>query len=472
MNDLDVEHGRFLHEGRPVIAISDPPEKILRQAAEDLGSHGLYRSLDHRLVKQSEDRTRLVEITKGRLFVELIAASIYLHVKPPAKSTSTTSQRKLKDGSIVETRRSTKTEKGVAVETTVKTKVPKKDSDADASPAETSVTTATPTNDRDSRENDPVVETTTKRKDVDDRTLVEDQPPRWLIDALDGRGEHPELREVRGVRQYPFGRRDGTLVTEAGYDAQSAYILAPNRRLVLPPDLSRAAAQRYAAELLDVVADFPLSPEGRAAWLALLLTIVMRPATGTAPLFGIDASVRGSGKGLLAKVSSIIASGVAPAIVPFRGREEEQEKTFVSALRCGASVVLLDNADGPVGGATLDAVLTAESDVLLRPLGSSVIERVSTETTLIVTGNGLSFLGDTNRRVLPLRLEPDRERPEERDDFQEPNLIVAVRKDAAALNTKVLAILESFRLAGRPKSDAAAWGSFEPWCHLVPMPFS
>jgi putative DNA primase/helicase len=435
-NDLEKEGERFVWKGKPIIDSADSPETILQQAEEDLGRRECFTSMDHQIVKQAEDRTRLVPVSRGMLYVELDAASFYLSSPPLPRNAKAASTRTLKDGTRVE--RSKKVTNGRATEKIV----------------------------RRTKDN-VVVEEGTTEKDVSTQCMIKDTPPRWLVDALDDRGEHPALRVLRGVRRCPYGRRDATLVTEPGYDALSEYIYAPMRAVALPADLSPEAARRHMQDVLEPFSDFPLSAEGRAAVLAFMITIVMRPALGKAPMFGFDASVRGSGKGLLVQVASLIASGASPMLVPCRGREEEMEKTLVAALRCGAVVTQLDNASAPIGGGTLDAILTSDREAWIRLLGSSDMELVSTETTIAVTGNGLTFVGDTNRRVIPIRLEPDVERPEERADFRYPDLLANVQERAAALNTSLLAIPEAYRLAGRPRSTLPPLGSFETFSHLV-----
>ena len=68
--------------------------------------------------------------------------------------------------------------------------------------------------------------------------------------------------------------------------------------------------QRAAAELLEVVKDFPFYDADRSAWLALVLSLIGRSAiAGCVPLFGITANCRGSGKSLLADAASLIAYG-------------------------------------------------------------------------------------------------------------------------------------------------------------------
>lgn len=304
---------------------------------------------------------------------------------------------------------------------------------------------------------------------LDDNDQVKPMPPpAWLAPALCTRGHHPELQIAAGTRTSPFGSTDGTLVTQPGYDKMSRLILTPKRLVTMPISIDRDLALQYANEILDgIFGDFPLSQIGRAAVLALMLTIVMRAAFGCAPLFVVTGNAPGVGKGLLAQVCALIASGVSSFLVPFRGDPQEQEKTFLSAVMFGAAVILLDNVDQALGGGTIDSFITSEV-ARFRPLGASEMISVPTSTsTLVATGNGVTFLGDTNRRVLPIFLESPVEHPEQRSDFKIPDLLSTVKEYAGELNDRILWILEAYRLAGRPRSSATPWGSFEGWCHHV-----
>ena len=73
------------------------------------------------------------------------------------------------------------------------------------------------------------------------------------------------------------------------------------------------------AVLLDAVADFPFEENvHRAVWLSSILTMLSRYAfEGNAPLFLFSANQAGTGKGLLANVTSTIATGERFATAQF-----------------------------------------------------------------------------------------------------------------------------------------------------------
>ena len=110
------------------------------------------------------------------------------------------------------------------------------------------------------------------------------------------------------------------------------------------------------------IAKFPfVGAEDRGVALSAMLTAVMRGSLPTAPGFAVDAPSAGSGKTLLAKVLGILATGEEPSISSPSVQEEEMRKRLFASLREGARVVLWDNLREPLGGASIDAFLTASS---------------------------------------------------------------------------------------------------------------
>ena len=114
-------------------------------------------------------------------------------------------------------------------------------------------------------------------------------------------------------------------------------------------------------ELLAVVCDFRFeAPEHRSAWLAGLLTPLARFAfDGPAPLFLIDANVRGAGKGLLAQTIGRIVLGREMPVSSYAAESDEMRKRITAISIAGDRMVLLDNLEGNFGNDALDRALTS-----------------------------------------------------------------------------------------------------------------
>jgi hypothetical protein len=295
------------------------------------------------------------------------------------------------------------------------------------------------------------------------------RPPAWSVAAVHARGDWPSLRHLEAVVDYPVLRPDGTILDCPGYDPATGLLLdfQGESPAVLPtPSHREALAARDA--LLEVLADFPFAADcHRAAWLAALLTPLTRFAfTGPAPLFLVDANVRGAGKGLLLDCISRVISGERFTVATYTGDEDELRKRITALALAGDRLVLFDNLEGRFGNATLDAALTATSweD---RILGVNRIARAPLFVTWYATGNNVAVGADTARRVCHVRLESPEERPEERGGFQYPDLLAHVAANRPRLLGAALTILRAYDLAGRPQQGLRPWGSFDGWSRLA-----
>ena len=139
------------------------------------------------------------------------------------------------------------------------------------------------------------------------------RPPQWLVNAIHQRGQWPTtIRLLTGIIRCPTLRPDGTVIQSPGFDPRTGLLFAPDGQYPpIPADPPRDDAIRAAAELLDVVCDFPFAgPPHRSVWLALLVSWLFSAAMrGACPLFVIDANAPGSGKSLLSDAAGFIAYG-------------------------------------------------------------------------------------------------------------------------------------------------------------------
>jgi hypothetical protein len=308
--------------------------------------------------------------------------------------------------------------------------------------------------------------------------LVPAHPPGWCILAVEARGEWAEVRHLEGVIEAPTLRPDGTVLDTPGWDEETGLLYEPNASYPpIPNTPSKTDAERAALELLDLVTDFPFyqDPEHgsihQAAWLAACLTAVARSAVrGPCPLFLLDANCPGTGKSMLVDIAARIATGRDASRTTCPEGDEEMRKRITSIAIAGDRLMLLDNIDGPLGGAALDAALTATvwKD---RVLGKS---KMTAEMPLhclwFATGNNVELRGDIPRRVVPCRLETGEEHPEERTGFRYPHLLEHVAAERPRLVVAGLTILRAFVAAGRPDQGLSAFGSYESWSEVIRAP--
>jgi hypothetical protein len=294
-------------------------------------------------------------------------------------------------------------------------------------------------------------------------------PPMWCLKAVHARGDWPSVPFLEGITEYPVLRPDGTLLVKPGYDPQTGLLFESGSiHGKLKNNPKKGDAQKAVATLLEPLCDFPFADRiHQAAWLAALLTPLARFGfEGPAPFFLVDSNVRGAGKGLLLHAISYIITGERFTVASYTRDGDELRKRITSLALAGERLVLFDNLSGPFGDAVLDAALTATSwsD---RLLGCNRMTRVPLYCTWYGTGNNVQIDADTARRCCHIRLESEYEKPELRDGFRYPDLLVWVREQRGRLLSAALTILHAYCLEGRPKANLPAWGSFEGWSDLV-----
>ena len=312
------------------------------------------------------------------------------------------------------------------------------------------------------------------RYDARKDELVPCDPPQTIVAAVHCRGEWPGMRELRGVITAPALRPDGSILDQPGYDAATELLLAPSGPCERVPDRpSREEALAARDALLEVVCDFPFAgPAHRSAWLAALLTPFARPALGEAntPLFLVDGNTRGCGKSRLVDCISIIVTGRSAPRQQFTLNSEELDKRVVAHLQAADPLVLFDNVVGDFGGPVLDKLITAEGWYASRLLGkndAAASLKMRNNTTWYATANNATLVGDVVRRAVHVRLATPLEHPEERADFRHPDLLAWVRQERPRLLAAALTVLRAWFVAGKPKADLPAFGSFEAWSDIV-----
>lgn len=299
------------------------------------------------------------------------------------------------------------------------------------------------------------------------------QPDAMLLDACLQVGWNPRVRTLRGVTMAPIPRVDGTFFANRGYDEVSGYFCGYDGPvLVVPaaPTLDEALAAL--ARILDVLNDFPFKGEShRSAWLALLLTLLLRPMLrGNVLVFLVSANSPGTGKTMLADLASLINFGEALPRRAYTDDTRELNATVAAILAEGSVAALFDNADTAFGGAIIDLITTG-SRFKARLYGSNNQSLdLDARTVFVVTGNNLSVRGDAARRALYIELEAKEERPELRSGFRFPDLLGTVTAHRGELLTALLTILRAFVVAGCPTTNVPPLGSFNEWESWVRAP--
>lgn len=287
-------------------------------------------------------------------------------------------------------------------------------------------------------------------------------PERKYADTLLARVGEWRFPELQAIISTPTLDRDGRLIQQPGYDAQSGILLyfADGDFPVVPPSPTIEEAEAALERLDQLLRGFPfVDEESRSVALSALLTVLVRPSLAAAPLHAFDAPTAGTGKSLLADLVGILATGQHPPAMSQGKTEEEDEKRLSTVLRAGDPVILIDNCERAIEGDFLCSMLT-QLTVQARILGLSQRVILPSKALVIATGNNLVIAGDMARRTVICRLGSKEERPETRSfDF---DCRVEARRQRAELVAAGLTVLRGFIAAGRP-GKLQPFGSFEDY---------
>lgn len=310
-------------------------------------------------------------------------------------------------------------------------------------------------------------------------TEVPSTPSRDVIEAALARGEYPGTPVIIGVSESPFMRADGSICAVAGYDSQTGIYYRPRIQFPTIPDAPTEADARDAyRQLEEVFNDFPFDPSNPDVYKAVLisgvLTVLARPMFVNTPALTIEASTRGSGKTLATDVISMIATGHPASKLSWPGGREwsvELDKVLASVAVDASPMICFDNikVGAKVGGPALDKVLTCGGRTKFRTLGKTEAPELPWNTIVFMNGNNIvaGVQDETRRRVLPCRMVPDCEKPEDRNGFRHPALLDWTKQERARLVAAGLTIVRYCIVAKSP-TFVEPWGSFEQWSRVIP----
>ena len=292
-----------------------------------------------------------------------------------------------------------------------------------------------------------------------------DCPPK-VAQTLIARKEW-SLPYLNGIIRSPTMRADGSILESPGYDDASGLYFYSDGEIF--PSISENPTKHEALQALEkfnwLLKGFPFDGEASlSVAISAILTALIRRSIPTAPLHGFTAPKMGSGKSLLTEVVSLISTGKGMTAISYANDEAEEKKRLLAVLMEGDPIVCYDNIEHPFGSPTLCAVLTSH-EYKDRILGASKNAAVPTNAMFLATGNNLTFIGDITTRVLLCKINPDVERPEEREF--DVDLRKYIQENRGDLVKAGLTILRAYHCARYPKQDIKPFGRFDEWSDKV-----
>jgi len=295
------------------------------------------------------------------------------------------------------------------------------------------------------------------------------EPPSRVIDDQLA-NPHPPVPMLTGVRSTPIFGPSGSLVNAAGYDSESCYFLWP-AKLKIPfvprhPTAADVAKARYIL-CTEVLVDFPFEDDSSLAHaIAGMLQPFVRPMIhGPTPLHLIAKPTPGTGGTLLAEVVAIPALGRSPSPMTAGKLEDEWRFRIFGTLMDAPAVVLLDNLNKRLDSAAFASVLTATT-FKDRKIRSSTVLVVPVQCLWLATGNNPSLSDELGRRAVPIFLDANVERPEERSEFRHDDLKQWSLEHRSDIIWSLLVLVQCWIDRGRPRPDRRM-GSYESWSDVV-----
>jgi hypothetical protein len=279
----------------------------------------------------------------------------------------------------------------------------------------------------------------------------------------------PHLRVLRGVVHSPLVRKDGSILSQSGYDDATRLLHLPALGLDVPEVSDNPTSAEIAAAvalLEEMVANFRfLTDDHKANYFGLLLTPLLRDMVPPPYKMGaISAPQPGSGKSLLASIMRIIHGGVFRSEIP--QDEAEIRKNITTILdTTTAPVCEFDNVTGVLRSSTLAGLLTSDrwED---RRLGTNTQISRPNDRLWVITGNNLCIGGDLVRRTVSVTIDPGVPDPHLRTGFAIPNLEDWTHQRRADLIAALLTLIRAWVAAGRPTRARGSDG-FARWIEAI-----
>lgn len=297
-------------------------------------------------------------------------------------------------------------------------------------------------------------------------------PPRAAVLDILAMGTWP-FPALEGVVEVPTLRPDGSILATPGYDPLTRLVYQPNPILKVPaiPELPTTGdVEEAKATVADILFDFPfIDQASRAnAWATLLTPLIRHAIRGRTPCGLCDAPKAGTGKGLIASIVSIIATGREAAVFSAPGDDDEWRKQITSALLAGTTVIIIDNIEGRLDSPSLSRALTAPiwTD---RRMKTHEQVHLPNNATWLATGNNIALGGDMPRRCYLIRIDAQLPKPWERKacGFRHPRLEEYVTENRGELVAALLTLARSWYAAGKPAAAVPAFGGFEAWSETI-----
>lgn len=276
-------------------------------------------------------------------------------------------------------------------------------------------------------------------------------------------------RELKGIASQPNFDRDEQLIDQPGYNPDTQLYGAFEPADFQLGEATLESAQQALGVVESLISEFPFATEAdRSAALSAFLTAVVRPCLEQAPAYNITASVFGSGKSLLASLTSTFASPQDPYVATYPSKSEEAAKLVVALCLEQPSVAQFDDmqhdwkSHGPMNRLLTSSIVTE------RLLGTNRTATAPTRILILGTGNNIEPERDMRRRVVTVRLTPKEQTAALRKFEFEP--LEHLRKHRQVYVGLALTIIRAYLTVGKLDQEPVPIGSYKQWSRFCREP--
>lgn len=302
------------------------------------------------------------------------------------------------------------------------------------------------------------------------KKLVKKDPPSDIAAIIASRQGEWAFPPISGLISCPTIRRDGSIIWKSGYDPQTRlFLVDPPKLPSVAEHPTRDDALSAAKKLESLLDEFPFVTEpdkpspSLSVALSGLITPVVRGALAVAPMHVMSATGPSSGKSFLVNLCAVMVTGNKAPVMTASKNVEEMDKSLAAKLMASESIISIDNVNGQLYSDLLCQAIE-QPIISVRILGQSRMVNIESKSTLYATGNQISVADDMTRRVVLCKLDPNVERPEERQFEHSP--MTELLKNRGEYISAAITIVRAYILAGRP-DRLPPIASFEDWSNSV-----
>ena len=277
--------------------------------------------------------------------------------------------------------------------------------------------------------------------------------------------------ELESIIRSPVMRRDGSIISLPGYDEATSLLYIDDPSLQVPTislEPTKEDAQVAVNLLIHHLREFPFAePSSEANALGAILTPIVRPVIDApVPLALTSAVSPASGKTTLSDLVSIVGTGNYGGYMGAPTNPEEWSKRITSALRKGASVIVIDNVKDTQ---TIDSPdlcrLITDREWADRELQFSREIRIPNRALWLATGNNIKVGGDMGTRCFLIKLDAGPDPASRKFSTDTPHELW--KRERGNMLAATLTAARAWFVAGCPRPVRTPQTRFAEWVRVI-----